>query len=82
MLMIRPERVRLDPVPEGRGTLPATVESSVFQGAIVRVALRLVDGSSLIAHLAAADGAAAVPGQAVALHWDPDAARVLPGESA
>jgi spermidine/putrescine transport system ATP-binding protein len=82
VLMVRPERVRLEPGAEGPVALPATVESSVFQGAIVRVALRLADGSSLVAHLAAVDGAAVVPGRTVFLDWDPNAARVLPAEPA
>jgi spermidine/putrescine transport system ATP-binding protein len=84
VLMVRPERVRLGPLPAAnRTSLAATVESAVFQGPIVRVSLRLSDGSPLVAHLGAGRVAAdAAPGRRVHVDWDPDAARVLPPERA
>jgi len=84
VVMIRPERVRLGTAPPpDRAPLAATVEGSVFQGAVVRVTLRLPDGSPLVVHLDTThDATEATPGSRAYLDWDPDAARVLPPERA
>jgi spermidine/putrescine transport system ATP-binding protein len=78
LVMIRPERVRVASA-QGPAALPATVVDVMFQGPVVRCALRASDGTELIAHLGpAAAGAALAPGQRVFVDWEPDAPRVLP----
>jgi spermidine/putrescine transport system ATP-binding protein len=79
-VMVRPERVRLGPVPtDGRTFLAATVESAVFQGATVRATVCTSDGTRLVALLGQVrSGADPAPGQVVSVDWDVDAARVLP----
>jgi spermidine/putrescine transport system ATP-binding protein len=83
VVMLRPEQLRLDPEPpSGRPALEATVEQSVFQGAVVRVTLRLADGAPLVAHLGAGESAGGLPspGDRVYVEWQADAVRLLPPE--
>jgi spermidine/putrescine transport system ATP-binding protein len=80
LLMVRPERleVRTGACEPGRVALPATCTDLVFQGAVLRCALRDPDGGELVAYLEAARGTAGVyPGAQVWLGWEPDAARLL-----
>jgi len=75
-LMVRPERLHLG-VPGGG--LPAVLETAVFQGPVIRCLLRTQDGIEVVAHVGS-EGARPelVAGRTYALHWDADAARLLP----
>jgi spermidine/putrescine transport system ATP-binding protein len=81
-VMVRPERVRLatsEPA-NGAGVLDATVADLVFQGPVVRCALRAADGTEVVAHVGPEDDLPALrPGARVWATWDVDAARLLPG---
>lgn len=83
-VMLRPERVRPRAAPAAdRPSLAATVEGAVFQGAVVRLALRLADGTRVVAQRDAAGADADLaPGGVVYLDWDRGAARLLPPEDA
>ena len=85
ILMVRPERLEVgarEPAGE-RGALPATCADLVFQGPVLRCALRGPDGTELVAMLDAARGPGdAKPGAAVWVSWPPDAARLLPADDA
>jgi spermidine/putrescine transport system ATP-binding protein len=80
LLMIRPERLEVragEPEP-GRVVLRATCTDLVFQGAVLRCALRDADGGELVDYLEASRGMpGVVPGAAVWLSWEADAARLL-----
>jgi len=75
-LMVRPERLHLG-VPGGG--LPAVLETAVFQGPVIRCLLRTQDGIEVVAHVGS-EGARPelAAGRTYALHWDADAARLLP----
>jgi spermidine/putrescine transport system ATP-binding protein len=78
--MIRPERLRLTGNSQAeRGALPTTVQSVVFQGPVVRCALRCADGTTLVAHVGPEHELPDVrAGQTIHVAWDLDAARLLP----
>jgi spermidine/putrescine transport system ATP-binding protein len=80
LLMIRPERLELaasEPPPELLG-LPVTCTDLVFQGAMRRCALRDPSGGELIDYLETSRQAPdVVPGAALWVSWQPDAARLL-----
>jgi spermidine/putrescine transport system ATP-binding protein len=80
LLMVRPERLEVqtgEPA-AGRVALRATCTDLVFQGAVLRCALRDAEGGELVAYLEASRGMPGVyPGAAVWLGWEPDAARLL-----
>jgi hypothetical protein len=84
LLMVRPERLVLaaeEPPPEGLG-LPVTCTDMVFQGAVLRCALRSAEGGELVAYLEAARRDPAVhPGAALWLGFEPAAARLLHAEA-
>jgi spermidine/putrescine transport system ATP-binding protein len=79
LLMVRPERLELtagEP-PEGQG-LAVTCTDLVYQGAVIRCALRDADGHELVVYLQASEERPQVrPGAALWLRWRPDAARLL-----
>jgi spermidine/putrescine transport system ATP-binding protein len=78
-VMVRPERLRLSTTAAGKGALPTTVQHVVFQGPVVRCALRAADGTQLVAHVGPEDALPAVqPGQTLYVSWEADAARLLP----
>ena len=78
-VMVRPERLRLSTAAAGKGALPTTVQHVVFQGPVVRCALRAADGTQLVAHVGPEDALPAVePGQTLYVSWEADAARLLP----
>jgi spermidine/putrescine transport system ATP-binding protein len=83
-LVIRPERVRLEPYgSSGENRLPGMVERLVYQGASVRLFVRLAPGETVQVALPNLGGA--VPfdqGTAVVAHLPPDALRVLADPSA
>jgi spermidine/putrescine transport system ATP-binding protein len=80
LLMVRPERLELgarEPGPDRVG-LPVACTDLVFQGAVLRCALRGPEGDEIVAYLDAARGGHDVrPGAALWLAWEPDAARLL-----
>jgi len=80
LVMVRPERVRLEEPQDGGGTgLPVTVDDVVFRGPMIQVVLRCADGSELVAHLTDSPGAAALrPGDRRIATWDDDAAFLVP----
>ncbi len=80
-VMVRPERVRvsLDPPGAGGAELACTVIDYVFQGPVVRFALRSPDGTEIAAYVGADERLPMLrPGDAVWATWDSDAPRVLP----
>jgi spermidine/putrescine transport system ATP-binding protein len=80
LLMVRPERleVRTDAPEPGRVALPATCTDLVFQGAVLRCALRDPEGGELVAYLEASRGMPGVyPGASVWIGWESDAGRLL-----
>jgi spermidine/putrescine transport system ATP-binding protein len=81
-VMIRPERVRLatSEPSNGSGAISASVADLVFQGPVVRCALRAVDGTQVVAHVGPEDDLPMLrPGETVWVTWEPDAACLLPG---
>ncbi len=80
LLMIRPERLELarhEP-PPGRLGLPVTCTDLVFQGAMLRCALRDPAGGELIHYLEAGRHQSGVaPGAALWASWEADAARLF-----
>ncbi|HEX8928180.1 MAG TPA: ABC transporter ATP-binding protein, partial [Actinomycetota bacterium] len=83
-LVIRPERVRLEPYgSSGENRLPGMVERLVYQGASVRLFVRLAPGETV--QVAVPNQGGAMPfeqGTAVVAHLPPDALRVLADPSA
>jgi hypothetical protein len=85
LLMVRPERLEIEAgePPEGRVGLPVTCTDLVFQGAVVRCALRDAAGDELVIYLAESEQKPEVrPGAELWLRWRPDAARLLHVETA
>jgi spermidine/putrescine transport system ATP-binding protein len=84
LLMIRPERLELasqEPPPDRLG-LPVTCTDLVFQGALLRCALRDPSGGELIDYLEPSrQQPGVVPGAALWVSWERDAARLLHPES-
>jgi len=81
-VMVRPERLGLRVSEPANGTphVETTVADLMFQGPLVRAALRAVDGTEVVAHVGPDDDLPALrPGQSVWVTWDKEAARLLPG---
>jgi spermidine/putrescine transport system ATP-binding protein len=80
VLMVRPERIELvagQPSPN-LVALPVTCADLVFQGAVLRFALRDVAGNELVAHVEAARRDPAMrSGASLWLAWPPAAGRLL-----
>jgi spermidine/putrescine transport system ATP-binding protein len=79
-VVIRPERVRLEPYGStGPNRVPAMVERLVYQGPATQLVVRLANGASLQA-LVQNQGQPLSwqQGTAIAVHLPPDALRVLP----
>jgi spermidine/putrescine ABC transporter ATP-binding subunit len=75
-LAIRPERVRLVSGP-GDNVLDARIEVLVYQGAQTEVTARLNDGQRVLVFVAEPAPAPLEPGQAIQLHFPPDALMIL-----
>ena len=75
---VRPEQVRLTAAGEA-GSLPATIDTSVYFGTDTHCHLKLSDGTEVVARLQSpATGDAALErGQRVGLRFAPGAAQVL-----
>jgi spermidine/putrescine transport system ATP-binding protein len=81
-VMVRPERLelRVDEPTNGVPHVATTVADLTFQGPLVRAALRMTDGTEVVAHVGPEDDLPALrPGQAVWVTWEKDAACLLPG---
>ena len=79
VVMVRPERLRLDATAVPRGALTAFVQSVAFQGPVLRCGLRGRDGVELVARVSPEQAAFDLrPGQELRVGWEPDAARLLP----
>src|SRR3954464_1565328 len=51
-VMVRPERLHVSATPISAGvSIPVIVHSAIFQGPIVRISLRAMDGTEIIGHL-------------------------------
>ncbi|MEX2627548.1 MAG: ABC transporter ATP-binding protein [Ilumatobacteraceae bacterium] len=84
-VMLRPERLSVDPTPAGPGAsdgrrLTGVVDDLVFQGASARLSIRLDDGALVVTHVGTdTDLPFLRPGDPVDVTWRPGAAYVLPG---
>ena len=81
--MVRPERVHVSvEAPTTTGTsMQCSVIDYVFQGPVIRFALRSPDGTEVVAYVDAEDHLPMLrPGDAVWTSWDADAARLIPGK--
>jgi spermidine/putrescine transport system ATP-binding protein len=77
-LIIRPERIRLEPHEStGDNRIPGLVERVVYRGSADQVFVRLPGGEQVQALVQNDGGRAPEPGDAVRLHLPPDALRVL-----
>jgi len=77
-LTIRPERVRVEAAgTPGENRLPGTVSRVVYLGSTTQILLELAAGQTLQATTSAADGLPPGEGEAVTVHFPPDALRVL-----
>jgi spermidine/putrescine transport system ATP-binding protein len=77
-LTIRPERVRVQQAgTDGENRLPGTVSRVVYLGSATQILLQLAAGPTLQATTSAADGLPPDEGEAVTVHFPPDALRVL-----
>ena len=84
VLMVRPERVRLEAAEPASPVvaLPVTVADVIFQGPVVRAVLRGPGGDELVAHLESARRTGVlVRGAAMWASWDPAATRLLPPDA-
>jgi spermidine/putrescine transport system ATP-binding protein len=79
-LVVRPERVRLSAAEAPGGSdLPVTIESVLFQGPVLRFALRTADNREIVAHVRPEDAVdGLVTGASAFASWE-KVARVLPG---
>jgi spermidine/putrescine transport system ATP-binding protein len=77
-LTIRPERVRVEAAgTPGENRLPGTVSRVVYLGSTTQILLELATGHTLQATTSAADGLPPGEGEAVTVHFPPDALRML-----
>jgi putative spermidine/putrescine transport system ATP-binding protein len=77
-LTIRPERVRVEAAgTAGENRLPGTVSRVVYLGSTTQILLELAAGHTLQATTSAADGLPPGEGEAVTVHFPPDALRML-----
>jgi spermidine/putrescine transport system ATP-binding protein len=80
-VMLRPERLHVQDGPGADGTsLPGAVTDVIFQGASARLALRLADGTDLVAHVGTDSSLPFLrPGDHVHVIWSASAAYLLRG---
>ena len=84
LLMVRPERVRVDRTPPtgAQAGIPVTVREVIFRGATVHVGLAAADGSDVVAHLTddrSLDGLR--PGDPAWATWQQADAYLVPADS-
>ena len=79
MVMVRPERLRLEADAAACGMLAAVVQSVAFQGPVMRCDLRARDDTALVARVGPEQTVPDLrPGQELRVSWEVDAARLLP----
>jgi len=79
-IMIRPERVQLEPhgTGDGENRLPGMVDATAYLGATIQFVVHLAGGATVQASLPnTGDAVGYRPGQAVLVYLPPDAIRVL-----
>jgi spermidine/putrescine transport system ATP-binding protein len=84
MLMVRPERVRIesDEPAAPAVALPVTPTDLVFQGPVIRAVLRGPEGDDVVAHLESGRRQPSLARGAVLwASWDPHATRLLPPDA-
>jgi len=80
LLMVRPERLEVSASEPAAGVpcMPVTCIDVLFQGAALRCAVRTPSGDEIVAHIESdRPVAAAKPGAALWLYWEPESARLL-----
>ena len=77
-LVIRPERLLLEPPPEDAGTLEGTVVRTVYQGPTTDVIVRLSSGDELVVRRPSERVGQQSAGEQVTVHCRADAMRLLP----
>jgi spermidine/putrescine transport system ATP-binding protein len=83
LLMVRPERLEVSESEPAAGVpcMPVACIDVLFQGAVERCALRTPSGDEIVAHIESDKPvAAAKPGAALWLYWEPSSARLLHSE--
>lgn len=77
-LVIRPERLLLEPTTEEAGAIDGTVVRTVYQGATTDVLVRLASGDELVVRRPSENAGQHSPGEKVTVHCRADAMRLLP----
>lgn len=77
-LVIRPERLMLEPTDEEAGTLGGTVVRTVYQGATTDIIVALGDGSEMVVRMPSERAGHHSAGDEVTVHCRADAMRLLP----
>ena len=77
-LVIRPERLTLEPIGDEAGSLQGTVLRSIYQGATTDIIVTLGDGSELVVRRPSERAGEHSSGDSVTVHCRPDAMRLLP----
>jgi putative spermidine/putrescine transport system ATP-binding protein len=79
-LALRPEALRVGPATEGANSLRGAVEDVTFLGAIVRLRVRLAEGTLIVDTFNSSAAPAAALGQEVEISFDRDDLIVLDPE--
>jgi spermidine/putrescine transport system ATP-binding protein len=77
-LVVRPERLLLEPTDDVAGTVPGKVVRTVYQGATTDVMVRLTDGAQLVVRRPSEHAGHHAEGEDVTVYVRPDAVRLLP----
>jgi spermidine/putrescine transport system ATP-binding protein len=77
-LVVRPERLLLEPTDEEAGAIDGTVTRTVYQGPTTDVLVRLASGDELVVRRPSERAGHHAPGDKVTVHCRPDAMLLLP----
>ncbi|MBU6244384.1 MAG: ABC transporter ATP-binding protein [Actinomycetales bacterium] len=77
-LVVRPERLLLEPAPDASGSLEGTVSRVVYQGATIDVIVAIGPGLDLVVRRPTEQARGHAAGERVVVHCRPDAMRLLP----
>ena len=77
-LVVRPERLLLEPTDEEAGTIDGTVTRTVYQGPTTDVLVRLASGDELVVRRPSERAGQHAPGDKVTVHCRPDAMLLRP----
>ena len=77
-LVIRPERLLLEPTEEEAGTLSGTVVRTIYQGATTDIIVSLANGAELVVRRPSERAGHHSAGESVIVHCRPNAMRLLP----